>query len=125
MPVISDPLGGSRSAALLSLLVLAVLCASCVWPLHAQANPNSKPAPAQKSSAPGGRIHGFAKQGTIPLSGVDVIIVGIESGKKFGTLTDGSGSYSVTLPEDGLYSIRAVFRAVTSSPQQIHIGAGR
>jgi trimeric autotransporter adhesin len=129
MPTISDPHGGSRSvarpAAPLGLLVLVALCAPGAWPLHAQANPNRKQSPAQKSSAPGGRIHGFAKQGTVPLSGVDVIIVGADSGKKFGTLTDGSGGYSVTLPNDGRYFIRAVFRAVTSSQQEIRVGVGR
>ena len=107
-------------AALLSILLTTQFFAGA-WPLHAQA----KPSPAPNSQAHGGRIHGSAKQGTIPLSGVNVMIIGADSGKKFATLTDGSGGYSITLPDDGRYSIRAVFRANTSSPQEILLGAGR
>jgi trimeric autotransporter adhesin len=105
-------------AALLSILLAAQFFAGA-WPLHAPASP------ALNSLAHGGRIHGSAKQGTIPLSGVNVMITGADSGKKFATLTDGSGGYSITLPDDGRYSIRAVFRANTSSPQEILLGAGR
>lgn len=99
-----------------ALIALLATFAAASQPLHAQ---TKTPAPAS-----GGRIHGFAKQGTIPLAGIYVTIVAADSGKKFSTLTDGAGAYSIALPDDGRYSIRAVFRANNASPQEIRIGAG-
>jgi trimeric autotransporter adhesin len=107
-------------AALLSILLIAQFFTGA-WACSGQA----KPSPPLNSQPYGGRIHGSAKQGTIPLSGIYVTVVGADSGKKFSTLTDGSGAYSITLPDDGRYSIRAVFRANNASPQEIRIGPGR
>jgi trimeric autotransporter adhesin len=85
--------------------------------------------PSSQSSAPvpsradatvhGGTIFGSVKQGTVPLSGVLIIVRNEETKNKFTTITDGAGTYSVRVANDGRYSIRFVFRALTSSPQQI------
>src|ERR1700722_8612170 len=68
-------------AALLSL-VLAAYFSAGARRLHAQA----KQTPRLNSQAYGGRIHGSAKQGTIPLSGIYVTLVGAASGQKISTL---------------------------------------
>ncbi|HEY0704109.1 MAG TPA: TonB-dependent receptor [Candidatus Acidoferrales bacterium] len=96
----------------LTALLLILLAAQ---PSHAQTKPQNPPA----------RIHGFAKQGTIPLAGVHVTILSADARKKFAAITDGSGAYSIALPADGRYSIRADFRAITTSPQQIVINPAR
>ncbi len=103
-----------RGRTLRALAFLALVATFAALPLHAQQKP---PTPTH-----GGHIHGTATQGTIPLAGIYVTIVSIETGKRLSTLTDGSGAYSITLPDDGRYSIRAVFRANNASPQEIRVG---
>jgi trimeric autotransporter adhesin len=90
----------------------------------AQTSPQSSaPVPSRAgATVHGGTIFGFVKQGTIPLSGVLIIVRDEETKNKFTTITDGAGTYSVRVADDGRYSIRFVFRALTSSPQQIAFG---
>jgi trimeric autotransporter adhesin len=72
-----------------------------------------------KDDFQGGRIHGVIKEGTIPLSGVRVIATSSRSRKKFSTITDGAGAFAIDLPSNGSYSIRAVFRALTSPAKEV------
>jgi trimeric autotransporter adhesin len=51
---------------------------------------------AQVESARASRIHGSVKIGTIPLSGVRLSATNTVSGKKVITISDGSGTYSLT-----------------------------
>jgi trimeric autotransporter adhesin len=112
------------------LATALILTLSAITPIAAQdsASPqNSKPTPPPSQPAAtnhGGQIFGAVKQGTIPLSGVRISVVHLDSGKKFITITDGAGTYSIRVADDGRYSIRFEFRALTSSPQRIVFAAG-
>ena len=92
--------------------------------IAAQSAPTPPPAPQQKASAHGARIHGVATGGTLGLPGVYIIAISESSGRKFTAITDGAGAYSLQLPSDGSYIVRAVFRGLTSARQRITIEAG-
>lgn len=51
-------------------------------------------------------VHGFVRSGDTPLPGVTVTITRKLSGDKFTTTTDLDGSYSVSLPQEGDYTLQ-------------------
>ena len=81
-------------------------------------------APQQKASAHGARIHGVVTSGTLGLPGAYIVAISESSGRKFTAITDGAGAYSLQLPDDGSYVVRAVFRGLTSARQRITIEPG-
>jgi trimeric autotransporter adhesin len=94
-----------------------------IHPSVGQSRPDAVSAPSnaqhEKSTNQGGRIHGFIRVGTIPLSGVIVAATNTHSGKKFTSITDGSGAYSIRVSQSGTYQVRAEFPDLTSSAQDI------
>jgi hypothetical protein len=52
-----------------------------------------------------------------------VVAADAPSGWKFTTTTDGAGAYSIVVPKDGRYSIRAAFQALTSSAKEVAISS--
>jgi trimeric autotransporter adhesin len=113
---------GRRCLYRLAVLAAALTLAWVALPVSsAQTIPQQSPAPssAVNETTQGGRIHGSAKLGTIPLGGVIVLATNSRSRKKFTATTDGTGTYSLAVPEYGAYSIRAVFRALTTSEKKI------
>lgn len=59
----------------------------------------------------GGRLHGLVKSGKIPLPGVTVTAQNTITGKRYSTVTDVNGKWSMTIPLDGRYVIRTEFAA--------------
>jgi hypothetical protein len=74
---------------------------------------------AQIESARASRIHGSVKIGTIPLSGVRLSATNTVSGKKVITISDGSGTYSLTTPGEGRYPVRAEYQALTAPSREV------
>jgi trimeric autotransporter adhesin len=62
------------------------------------------------------------KAGTIPMGGVRVVAITVPPGHRFSTLTDAAGAYSIALPKDATYVVRADFRGVTSASDEISFG---
>ncbi len=85
-------------------------------------------APPLESAAPGpaaahgGKIYGAVKAGTIPLGGVRIAVTNSQTGDKYIAITDGAGKYSVTVANDGRYSVQAIFRSSTASAKVIVLG---
>lgn len=79
----------------------------------------SAPTPSSESTAHNGRIHGTIKVGTIPLSGVIVAATNMRSGKKFISITDGTGAFSIAISQDGRYLVLAEFPDLTSSAKDV------
>ena len=66
----------------------------------------------------GGRLHGVVKSGDIPLPGVTVTAVNTLTGKRYSTTTDISGSWSLSIPQNGRYVIRTQFAAFAQASQE-------
>jgi hypothetical protein len=71
----------------------------------------------------GGRLHGVAKSGNIPLPGVTVTAQNTLTGKKYSTTTDINGSWSMMLPQNGRYVIRTDFAAFAAGSQEALLNA--
>src|ERR1700723_4498485 len=111
-----------RSATGVLAMGMVVACASA---LGAQA-----PAPAavqQPSAAPaqsvGGRLHGVAKSGNVPLPGVTVTAQNTLTGKRYSTTTDITGSWQLNIPQNGRYVIRTQFAAFAQGAQEAVLNA--
>ena len=105
-----------RLAHLSLLLAVSQLIASA--PSHAQTAPAAPPPsqPAASASAPdqtqsGGTIHGTVKSGNIPLPGVTVTAQNTLTGKTYYAATNSTGAYSMAIPQNGRYVVRAQFAA--------------
>lgn len=72
----------------------------------ARAAPPSAP-PADRETVQEAVIHGTVKIGTLPLQSVRVTASDARTGKQVTTTTDGNGAYSLTLPRDERFLIRA------------------
>jgi trimeric autotransporter adhesin len=111
-----------RSATGVLVMSMVVACASAT---RAQA-----PAPAvsqQQSAAPaqsvGGRLHGVAKSGNVPLPGVTVTAQNTLTGKRYSTTTDITGAWSLTIPQNGRYVIRTQFAAFATGSEEALLNA--
>src|ERR1700733_13522285 len=82
----------------------------------------SSPSPAVGTQT-GGMIHGSVKSGSIPLPGVSITATNTLTGKKYSTATDGSGSYSMTIPQNGRYVVKTDLAAFASATQEALLNA--
>ncbi len=82
-------------------------------------------APPQTGSAvqPGGVIHGTVKSGTIPLPGVSITATNTLTGKKYSTASDARGNFSMTIPSNGRYVLRAELAAFAATTQEALLNA--
>ena len=71
----------------------------------------------------GGRLHGVATSGKIPLPGVTVTAQNTLTGKRYSTTTDISGAWSLTIPQNGRYVIRTQFAAFAAGSQEALLNA--
>jgi len=71
----------------------------------------------------GGRLHGVAKSGNVPLPGVTVTAQNTLTGKRYSTTTDISGAWSLTIPQNGRYVIRTQFAAFAAGSQEALLNA--
>ncbi|MGH9599390.1 MAG: carboxypeptidase-like regulatory domain-containing protein, partial [Terracidiphilus sp.] len=86
------------------------------------AAPSAPPAQV-KPSIGGGKLHGVARSGKIPLPGVTVTAQNTLTGKRYSTTTDIDGVWSMTIPDDGRYVIRTDFAAFASESQEALLNA--
>ena len=92
---------------------------------NAQAAP-VPPAAAQTAggqAVSGGRLHGVAKSGNIPLPGVTVTAQNTLTGKRYSTTTDITGAWTLTIPQNGRYVIRTQFAAFAAGAQEALLNA--
>jgi trimeric autotransporter adhesin len=74
-----------------------------ITPAEAQSIPAAAPA--------GGQVHGTIKAGNVPLPGVSVVATNTLTGQRYATITDINGHYSMTIPVDGRYVLKAELAA--------------
>ena len=70
-----------------------------------------------------GTIHGIVKSGNMPIPGAAVTISAGSSAKTISTWTDVDGSFSVTVPSYGSYTVRVQMVAFAVGTQQVAIDA--
>lgn len=100
-------------ASWLLLLAASVAAAQNTAPA---APASSAPAATLAAAPAGGTIHGVIKAGTIPLPGVSITASNSLTGKRYSTTTDITGSFTLTIPQNGRYVLRtdlAAFAPVT------------
>ena len=73
--------------------------------------------------AAGGRLHGVAMSGKIPLPGVTVTAQNTLTGKRYSTTTDVTGAWSLTIPQNGRYVIRTQFAGFAMGSQEALLNA--
>ena len=72
------------------------------------------PALAQSAASPaavGGVVHGTVKAGAIPLPGVSIVASNSLTGKRYATISDINGNYSMTIPANGRYVLKTELAA--------------
>ena len=100
------------------------VCMLAVLPVLAQPPASLPVTQATATAAPqGGTISGTVKSGTIPLPGVAVTATNTLTGKKYATTTDITGAFSMAIPKNGRYVVRAELAAFASVTQEILIHA--
>lgn len=75
------------------------------------------------AAAQGGTVRGTVKAGTIPLPGVAVTAKNTLTGKVYATATDITGAYSMAIPRNGRYVVRAELAAFASLTSEILLNA--
>jgi trimeric autotransporter adhesin len=105
---------------LLSFSLFVAVSATCL----AQTPPSTTPAvaPAQPVQA-GGTIHGTVKSGTTPLPGVSITAANTLTGKKYSTVTDATGAYSLAIPQNGRYVLKTDFAAFAATTKEALLNA--
>src|SRR5271167_881939 len=78
---------------------------------------------AQVPQSQGGSIHGVVKSGNTPVPGVIVTAANTLTGQKATTSTDVDGSYSLQLPSNGRYVVRAQMAAFAPVTKEVLINA--
>lgn len=105
----------------ISLIFSEVCFAQTQPPAPTPADPAAASATAAVQA--GGIIHGAVKSGNIPLPGVSVTATNTLTGKKYSTVTDITGAYSLTIPQNGRYVVRTDFAAFASVTQEALLNA--
>ncbi len=80
-------------------------------------------APVVAAVAQGGTISGSVKSGTFPLPGVAVTATNTLTGKKYATTTDVTGAFSMMIPKNGRYVVKAELAAFSAVTQEVLINA--
>jgi len=110
---------------------LGMIVAGCGWAAQQsaaepQASAPATPAQSALPTAPvaaGGRLHGVAMSGKVPLPGVTVTAQNTLTGKRYSTTTDLTGAWSLTIPQNGRYVIRTQFAAFAAGSQEALLNA--
>ncbi len=91
--------------------------------LFAQASTPSITAVQPETTTNGGTISGTVTSGTTPLPGVAVTATNTLTGKRYAAATDVNGVYSMTIPRNGRYVLKAELAAFASETQEVLINA--
>src|ERR1700689_5513560 len=75
----------------------------------------------QSPQAQGGIIRGVVKSGNMPLPGATVTAANTLTGQKVTTSTDVDGTYSLQVPSDGRYFVRAQMAAFAPVTQEVRV----
>lgn len=80
---------------------------------------------AEQTAQPtaGGRLHGVVKSGNVPLPGVTITAQNTLTGKRYSTTTDMTGTWSLTIPQNGRYVVRTQFAAFAAGDQEALLNA--
>ncbi|MDR3739145.1 MAG: carboxypeptidase regulatory-like domain-containing protein [Terracidiphilus sp.] len=78
---------------------------------------------ALQTTVSGGRLHGTTKSGAIPLPGVTVTAQNTLTGKRYATVSDITGAWSLSIPQNGRYVIRTEFAAFAPVAQEAVLNA--
>src|SRR6185437_3921128 len=110
-------------AAMQWAVALGILVAggAAAWPqsLPPRTGPVGLPVTEPRAEpAAGGRLHGVVQSGKIPLPGVAVTAQNTLTGKRYSTITDIRGAWSMTIPQDGRYVIRTEFAAFATAAEE-------
>jgi hypothetical protein len=68
-------------------------------------------------------IHGTVKTDTVPLPGVRVTATDTLTGKTYSAATDATGGYSINLPQNGRYIVRALFTVFAPAEKETLLSA--
>ena len=104
---------------LLTFGLLLAVSLSCL----AQTPPAATPAAPAQPARTGGIIHGTVKSGTTPLPGVSITATNTLTGKKYSTVTDVTGAYSLTIPQNGRYVLKTDFAAFAATTKEALLNA--
>jgi hypothetical protein len=77
----------------------------------------------QTPAISGGKLHGQVKSGNISLPGVTVTAQDTLTGRRFSSTTDITGSWSMTIPQNGRYVVRTQFAAFAPGTQEAVLNA--
>src|ERR1700758_2813288 len=89
----------------------------------AGSQPNSVAQSTSGQAVTGGRLHGVVKSGNIPLPGVTVTAQNTLTGKRYSTTTDITGTWALTIPQNGRYVIRTELAAFAQGSQEALLNA--
>ena len=120
------PLYFSLLLAVSQLLSLALLPAQTTPTAPSTASgtaPSAAPSSAASQTESGGVIHGTVKSGSVPLPGVTITAQDTLTGKTYSTATTATGDYSMTIPRNGRYVVRARFAAFAEGTQEALLNA--
>ncbi len=92
-------------------------------PAEAHPTQSLPSAPTAAGATAGGTVHGSVLAGTVPLPGVSVTATNTLTGKKFTTTTDVTGSYAMTIPQNGRYVVRTELAAFAPSTKEVLLNA--
>jgi len=81
------------------------------------------PSAAAQTQSGGGTIKGAVKAGAVPLPGVAITATNTLTGKKYATTTDVAGSFSMTIPRNGRYVVRADLAAFAGETKEVLINS--
>jgi hypothetical protein len=96
---------------------------SSAAPQASGAQPQAPAAEPLTKVVAGGTLHGQVKSGNIPLPGVTVTAQNTLTGKRFSTTTDITGSWALTIPQNGRYVVRTQFAAFATGSQEAVLNA--
>ena len=92
-------------------LLLCLLGAFLVASSAAQSPPAAGPVVPPQATVAGGLVHGTVKSGNIPLPGVSIVASNTLTGRRYATVTDINGNYSMTIPVSGRYVLKTELAA--------------
>lgn len=115
-----SPLAASASA--LTSRQQAVSTPAAANPSQAAQAPSAAPDPGTQTQT-GGVIHGTVKSGITPLPGVSITATNTLTGKRYSTATDATGAYSMTIPANGRYVLKAEFAAFANATGEALLNA--
>jgi trimeric autotransporter adhesin len=100
-------MSGAARWAISAALWLAVVAAGAQSAVPSTAAGQS--AGESAAAVTGGKLHGVVKSGNVPLPGVTITAQNTLTGKRYSTVTDVTGAWSMTIPQNGRYVVRTQF----------------